>query len=69
VVDQVVTDPWLRGFLDLECFILSGMTAKDTICAGGPASRRRRQQQRQQGLPGDGMGDPPFQRAAAGQSG
>lgn len=34
VVDQVVTDPWLRGFLDLECFILSGMTAKDTICAG-----------------------------------
>lgn len=33
VVDEVVTSPWLRGFLDLECFILSGMTAKDTICA------------------------------------
>ncbi|KAL4428462.1 hypothetical protein ABPG75_002551 [Micractinium tetrahymenae] len=33
VVDEVVTDPWLRGFLDLECFILSGMTVKDTICA------------------------------------
>ncbi|KAI3428469.1 hypothetical protein D9Q98_007294 [Chlorella vulgaris] len=33
VVDQVVTDPWLRTFLDLECFILSGMTAKDTIAA------------------------------------
>jgi hypothetical protein len=29
-----VTDPWLRAFLDLECFVLSGMTAKDTICAG-----------------------------------
>lgn len=25
---------WLRNFLDLECFVLSGMTAKDTICAG-----------------------------------
>jgi len=22
VVDQVVTDPWLRKFLDLECFVL-----------------------------------------------
>ncbi|KAL4858930.1 Prolycopene isomerase [Chlorella vulgaris] len=33
VVDQVVTDPWLKTFLDLECFILSGMTAKDTIAA------------------------------------
>ncbi|KAL3152692.1 hypothetical protein ABBQ38_012286 [Trebouxia sp. C0009 RCD-2024] len=33
VVDQVVTDPWLRKFLDLECFVLSGMLAKDTICA------------------------------------
>lgn len=38
MVDEVVTSPWLRGFLDLECFILSGMTAKDTICAGEPAS-------------------------------
>ncbi|KAI7837615.1 hypothetical protein COHA_008541 [Chlorella ohadii] len=33
LVDKVVTNPWLRSFLDLECFILSGMTAKDTICA------------------------------------
>lgn len=30
---QVVTDPWLRRFLDLECYVLSGMTARDTICA------------------------------------
>lgn len=30
---QVVTDPWLRNFIDLECFVLSGMPAKDTICA------------------------------------
>ncbi len=33
VVDRVVTNPWLRKFLDLECFVLSGMLAKDTICA------------------------------------
>lgn len=33
LVDRVVTDPWLRNFLDLECFVLSGMLAKDTICA------------------------------------
>lgn len=33
VVDRVVTDPWLRKFLDLECFVLSGMLARDTICA------------------------------------
>ncbi|PRW44291.1 ABC transporter A family member 7-like isoform B [Chlorella sorokiniana] len=33
LVDKAVTNPWLRSFLDLECFILSGMTAKDTICA------------------------------------
>ncbi|PSC69857.1 carotene isomerase [Micractinium conductrix] len=33
IVDKAVTDPWLRSFLDLECFVLSGMTAKDTICA------------------------------------
>lgn len=31
VVDTVVTNPWLRNFLDLECFVLSGMTAKDTL--------------------------------------
>jgi hypothetical protein len=30
---QVVTDPWLRNFIDLECFVLSGMRARDTICA------------------------------------
>jgi phytoene dehydrogenase-like protein len=28
-----VTDPWLAAWLDLECFVLSGMLAKDTICA------------------------------------
>ena len=33
IVDKVVTNPWLRTFLDLECFVLSGMLAKDTICA------------------------------------
>lgn len=33
IVDPVVTDPWLRNFLDLECFVLSGMKAKDTIAA------------------------------------
>ncbi|GAX80962.1 hypothetical protein CEUSTIGMA_g8397.t1 [Chlamydomonas eustigma] len=31
VVDKVVTNKWLRSFLDLECFVLSGMTAKDTL--------------------------------------
>ena len=30
---QVVKDPWLRRFIDLECFVLSGMLASDTICA------------------------------------
>lgn len=33
IVNQVVTDPWLKNFLDLECFVLSGMKAKDTIAA------------------------------------
>ena len=33
IVDKIVTDPWLRNFLDLECFVLSGMLAKDTIAA------------------------------------
>lgn len=33
VVDKIVTDPWLRKFIDLECFVLSGMLAKDTIAA------------------------------------
>lgn len=34
VVDRHVTDPWLRSLLDLECFVLSGMLAKDTLTAG-----------------------------------
>jgi phytoene dehydrogenase-like protein len=29
----VVKNPWLRRFIDLECFVLSGMLASDTICA------------------------------------
>jgi phytoene dehydrogenase-like protein len=33
IVDRHVTDPWLRNFIDLECFVLSGMLAKDTIAA------------------------------------
>jgi phytoene dehydrogenase-like protein len=33
IVDKIVTDPWLRNFLDLECFVLSGMLARDTIGA------------------------------------
>jgi phytoene dehydrogenase-like protein len=33
IVDKIVTDPWLKNFLDLECFVLSGMLAKDTIAA------------------------------------
>jgi len=33
IVDRIVTDPWLRSFIDLECFVLSGMLAKDTIAA------------------------------------
>lgn len=32
-VVQVVTNEWLRRFIDLECFVLSGMLAKDTIAA------------------------------------
>ena len=31
VVDKAVTSPWLRSFLDLECFVLSGMTAAHTL--------------------------------------
>jgi phytoene dehydrogenase-like protein len=30
---QVVTNKWLRNVIDLECFVLSGMLAKDTIAA------------------------------------
>lgn len=33
MVDKVVTNKWLRSFLDLECFVLSGMTARDTLTA------------------------------------
>lgn len=33
IVDPIVKNRWLRQFLDLECFVLSGMLAKDTICA------------------------------------
>jgi len=33
VVDRHVSNPWLRRLLDLECFVLSGMEAKDTIAA------------------------------------
>lgn len=29
----MVTNQWLRQFIDLECFVLSGMLAKDTITA------------------------------------
>jgi len=29
-----VTDPWLRSLMDLECFVLSGMLAQDTLTAG-----------------------------------
>jgi len=33
VVDSAVSDPWLRRLMDLECFVLSGCPASDTICA------------------------------------
>lgn len=33
VVDRHVSDPWLRSLLDLECFVLSGMLARDTLTA------------------------------------
>eukprot|EP00882_Tetradesmus_deserticola_P013524 GHRQ01014357.1.p1 GENE.GHRQ01014357.1~~GHRQ01014357.1.p1 ORF type:complete len:420 (+),score=78.47 GHRQ01014357.1:84-1343(+) len=33
VVDQHVRDPWLKSMLDLECFVLSGMLAADTLTA------------------------------------
>lgn len=29
-----MTDPWLRSLMDLECFVLSGMLAQDTLTAG-----------------------------------
>ncbi|MEM9162406.1 MAG: NAD(P)/FAD-dependent oxidoreductase [Cyanobacteria bacterium P01_F01_bin.4] len=30
-VDETVRDPWLRRLLDLECFLLSGMKAHETV--------------------------------------
>lgn len=30
-VDKTVQDPWLRQLIDLECFLLSGMKAHDTV--------------------------------------
>lgn len=33
VVDRQVRDPWLKQLMDLECFVLSGMLAKDTLAA------------------------------------
>jgi hypothetical protein len=33
VVDKHVRDPWLKSMLNLECFVLSGMLAKDTLAA------------------------------------
>ena len=31
LVDAVVTDPWVRRLLDVECFLLSGLGAADTV--------------------------------------
>ncbi|MEB3163580.1 MAG: NAD(P)/FAD-dependent oxidoreductase [Prochlorothrix sp.] len=31
VMDRTVRDPWLRRLIDLECFLLSGMKAHDTV--------------------------------------
>ncbi|HEY9889344.1 MAG TPA: NAD(P)/FAD-dependent oxidoreductase [Candidatus Obscuribacterales bacterium] len=31
ILDQTVTDPWVRQLVDLECFLLSGLTAHGTI--------------------------------------
>ncbi|MEO1590883.1 MAG: NAD(P)/FAD-dependent oxidoreductase [Cyanobacteria bacterium J06632_22] len=31
LVDETVRDPWLRRLLDLECFLLSGLTAQETV--------------------------------------
>lgn len=30
-VEQTVSDPWLRRLIDLECFLLSGMKAHETV--------------------------------------
>jgi len=31
LVDQTVRDPWVRRLVDLECFLLSGLKAHDTV--------------------------------------
>ena len=31
IADQTVTDPWVRYLFELECFLLSGMSANDTV--------------------------------------
>ncbi|MEB3273803.1 MAG: NAD(P)/FAD-dependent oxidoreductase [Prochlorothrix sp.] len=31
VMDRTVRDPWLRRLIDVECFLLSGMKAHDTV--------------------------------------
>jgi carotene isomerase len=31
LVDQTVQDPWVRRLVDLECFLLSGLKAHDTV--------------------------------------
>lgn len=33
VMDRVITDPFIRNWLDLLCFMLSGLPANGTICA------------------------------------
>lgn len=31
IMDQTVQDPWVRRLIDLECFLLSGLKAEDTV--------------------------------------
>lgn len=31
ILDQTVQDPWVRRLIDLECFLLSGLKAHDTV--------------------------------------
>ncbi len=31
ILDQTVQDPWVRRLIDLECFLLSGLTASGTV--------------------------------------
>lgn len=45
VVDQVVTDPWLRTFLDLECFVLRySFPVVAAFCAARYTFLQRQQQ-------------------------